>query len=62
MNKELLKVYEKLKTNFIQSPIAFDLLNEIISHPECAELKEKIAFDKERMLKPDGDEITRPLG
>jgi hypothetical protein len=61
MNKELLKVYEKLKTNFIQSPIAFDLLNEIISHPECAELKEKIAFDKERMLKPDGDEITNAV-
>ena len=54
----LIKTYEMLKTNFIQSPIAFDLLNEIVSHPDAATLSDRIAFDKERMLKPDGDEIT----
>ena len=54
----LIKTYEKLKLNFVQSPIAFDLLNEIISHPDAATLSDRIAFDKEQMLKPDGDEIT----
>jgi hypothetical protein len=61
MNKELLKVYEKLKTNFIQSPIAFDLLNEIVTHPEVLTLQSKINYDKEKMLRPDGDELTNAV-
>lgn len=57
----LFKIYEKLKTNFIQSPIAFDLLNEIVTHPEASTLQSKIAYDKERMLRPDGDELTNAV-
>jgi hypothetical protein len=57
----LLKIYEKLKTNFIQSPIAFDLLNEIVTHPEVLTLQSKINYDKEKMLRPDGDELTNAV-
>jgi len=57
----LLKTYEKLKTNFIQSPIAFDLLNEIVTHPEVLTLQSKINYDKEKMLRPDGDELTNAV-
>lgn len=57
----LFKIYEKFKSNCIQSPIAFDLLNEIIMHPEASTLQSKIAYDKEKMLRPDGDEITNAV-
>lgn len=57
----LLKTYEKLKSNFIQSPIAFDLLNEIVTHPEASTLQSKIAYDKEKLLRSDGDELTNAI-
>jgi hypothetical protein len=61
MNKYLLNAYDKLKMNMIQSPIAFDLLHDIVTNPNASTLTEIIKYDKEKMVRPDGDELTNEI-
>ena len=61
MNKQLMNAYDKLKMNLIQSPIAFDLLHELIMHPNVATLNELIKYDSELVSIPDGTELTTEI-
>lgn len=61
MNKYLLNAYDKLKMNMIQSPIAFDLLHDIVTNPNASTLTEIIKYDKEKMVRPDGNELTNEI-
>ena len=61
MNKQLMNAYDKLKMNLIQSPIAFDLLHDIVTNPNASTLTEVIKYDKEKMVRPDGDELTNTI-
>lgn len=61
MNKQLMNAYDKLKMNLIQSPVSFDLLHDIITNPNVSSLNEVIQYDKAKMIRPDGDELTNAI-
>jgi hypothetical protein len=61
MNNELIEIYNRLKTNLIQSPASFDLLHEMIIHPKVATLNELIKYDMEKVTVNDGTELTKSV-
>lgn len=58
---ELIDVYNRLKSNLIQSPAAFDLLHELIIHPEVSSINELIKYDSEKVSGNDGNELTKQI-
>jgi hypothetical protein len=61
MNKQLMNAYDKLKMNLIQSPNSFDLLYSIITNPNASSLDEVIKYDKMKLTRPDGNELTNAV-
>lgn len=58
MNKQLMNAYDKLKMNLIQTPASFDLLLDIVTNPSAHSLDEVIKYDKLKLARPDGNELT----
>lgn len=58
---DLIQTYNKLKVNLIQSPIAFDLLHELIMHPNVSQLNELIKYDCELIALPDQTQLTQDI-
>jgi hypothetical protein len=61
MNKQLMTAYDKLKMNLIQSPISFDMLYAIVTNPNVSSLDEVIQYDKMKLSRPDGNELTNAV-
>lgn len=58
---DLIQTYNKLKVNLIQSPIAFDLLHELIMHPNVSQLNELIKYDCKLIALPDQTQLTQDI-
>lgn len=61
MNKQLMNAYDKLKMNLIQTPASFDLLLDIVTNPSAHSLDEVIKYDKLKLARPDGNDLTNAI-